>query len=168
MRVYMGCDPGFTGAVAVLRDDSLSPAITYVDVMDLPVVGEGVDKRIDARQLSIDLDHWKRDRDDNLWHATVAIEKASAMPKQGVSSAFRYGTVYGALRAVYEDLMFKIVLVAPGTWKRAMGLTGKGKEASRELAIRVFPEAHVLLSKKKHHNRAEALLLAEWLRRTEG
>lgn len=161
MKVFMGVDVGFTGAAAVLRDDG------FEDVIDLPVVGEGVDKRIDARMLSIDLDHWRRDANDDLWHATVAIEKASAMPKQGISSAFRYGAVYGALRAVCEDLMFKVVLVAPGTWKKAMGLTGKGKEASRELAMRMFPAVRDELSRKKDHGRAEALLIAEWLRRQE-
>jgi crossover junction endodeoxyribonuclease RuvC len=53
--------------------------------------------------------------------------------------------------------------VVPTVWKKAMGLAGKDKEAARLKACGLFP--HAGLSLKKDHNRAEALLLADYLRR---
>jgi hypothetical protein len=50
----------------------------------------------------------------------------------------------------------------PAQWKAAMGL-GKDKEANRAKAIGMFPKAP--LARKKDHNRAEAVLLAEYLKR---
>lgn len=158
MNVIFGIDPGFTGAASVLHDGQAS------DVWDIPIVGEGTDKRLDTRQLWADLDGWRASDEGLLWHASVAIEKAQPMPKQGVASAFRYGALYGALRAVCEDLDFRIELIHPGKWKKALGLTGKGKEAARELAMRLFPNMRSSLSRKRDHNRAEALLIAEYLR----
>lgn len=57
--------------------------------------------------------------------------------------------------------------VAPFVWKKAMGLTGKDKEASRHKALGLFPHGNYLL-RKKDHNRAEALLLCEYTRRQRG
>lgn len=52
--------------------------------------------------------------------------------------------------------------VSPSVWKRGMGLDGD-KERSRALARSLWPAAP--LGRKRDHGRAEALLLAEWLRR---
>jgi crossover junction endodeoxyribonuclease RuvC len=59
-------------------------------------------------------------------------------------------------------------LVTPGVWKRHAGLIGKEKDASRELAARLYPQA--TLNLKKHHGRADALLLARygWDRHRQG
>ena len=62
-------------------------------------------------------------------------------------------------------------------WRRYWDLSGKSndgsawkaknilKERSRQKAIEIFPEA--ALSRKKDHNRAEALLIAEFAKRTQ-
>ena len=52
-----------------------------------------------------------------------------------------------------------MVLVEPSKWKRALHLNSD-KEASRQLAIQLFPHAHERLVLKKHHQRAEAMLIA--------
>ena len=54
--------------------------------------------------------------------------------------------------------------VPPNVWKQKMGLAGKDKEASRLKALSLFPRA--ALSRKKDHDRAEALLMAEYVKRT--
>ena len=54
--------------------------------------------------------------------------------------------------------------VAPVTWKAAMNLTGKDKEASRLQALKKFPSAD--LHRKKDHDRAEALLMCVYAKRT--
>lgn len=60
-----------------------------------------------------------------------------------------------------QGFHFKEVL--PTVWKRQMKLYGKDKDACRLKALSLFPKAKIKL--KKHHDRAEALLLAEFLRR---
>jgi hypothetical protein len=62
--------------------------------------------------------------------------------------------------------------VRPAQWKKEMGVAKQrgedadaGKEKALELARELFPAAP--LSRRKDHNRAEALLLAHWLKTRE-
>lgn len=54
-----------------------------------------------------------------------------------------------------------IELVAPGTWKKALGLSSD-KAASLHKARLLYPDAP--LGFKKDHNRGEAILLATYAR----
>ncbi|MDO8605136.1 MAG: hypothetical protein Q7R40_01240, partial [Phaeospirillum sp.] len=54
----------------------------------------------------------------------------------------------------------------PGVWKRTLGLLKADKAASRARAVELYPEVAGRLTRVKDHGRAEALLLAEWLRRS--
>ena len=94
----------------------------------------------------------------------VMIEKVGAMPKQGVSSTFKFGKVYGEIIGVVTANNFRLDYVAPGVWKRTFGLS-KDKELSRRKATELFPQHRHNLARKKDHNRAEALLIAEYARR---
>jgi crossover junction endodeoxyribonuclease RuvC len=53
--------------------------------------------------------------------------------------------------------------VRPTVWKQKFNLIGKDKEASRQKALSLYPGADIGL--KKHHDRAEALLIATYVRR---
>jgi hypothetical protein len=88
------------------------------------------------------------------------IEKAQAMPKQGVSSTFKYGTAYGALCAVTALCEIPTHLVSPRRWKTYFALDSD-KERSRALAIRLWPGCG-LFERKRDHGRAEAALLARY------
>ena len=57
------------------------------------------------------------------------IERASARPGQGISSTFKFGAAYGALRAVAAALGVPTRIVAPTTWKRHWRLRTKNKPA---------------------------------------
>ena len=70
-----------------------------------------------------------------------------------------YGIILGALASHHVQ----IIDVAPGVWKRHFRLD-RDKEKARALAIRRFP--NVKLHLKKDAGRAEALLMALWLRET--
>lgn len=165
--IYVGIDPGLTGAWAVLWPElrSAGPGMSievtgrltgHVD--DFHTMGEGPLRRIHLHEL------WNQ-VSGQLDEIVCAIERAQPMPKQGVSSMFRYGAAYGAVLAAMDLALATIHLPTPAQWKKSLGLTGKGKEASRELALRLFPQFRDELKRKKDHNRAEALLLAEWARR---
>lgn len=88
------------------------------------------------------------------------LEKVNAMPKQGVSSTFKFGHSAGSLEALLVASGVPFVLVTPTKWQTALSCRTKGnKNITKEAAQRLFP------SIKMTHALADALLLAEYGRR---
>ena len=139
----LGIDPGVTGGIAFVYRGGL------VEADDIPSVAGEVD--VDALVRMI------RSRQPiNM----AVIERVSAMPGQGVSSTFKFGVAYGALRAAVAICNIPTHLVSPQKWKKHYGLNAD-KERSRALAIRLWPGCG-LFERKKDHGRAEAALLAKY------
>ena len=90
---------------------------------------------------------------------TAFVEQVGAMPKQGVSSTFRFGMAYGIIRGILAARGLPYQLVRPQVWKKAMGV-GRDKDECRLLAARMFPKQADLFVRKKDANRAEAVLIA--------
>ncbi|WP_375453744.1 hypothetical protein [uncultured Methylobacterium sp.] len=119
-----------------------------IEVYDVPIA----DKQIDAAALA---------RLVRLSGATEAIvERVSAMPKQGVSSTFKFGMAYGAVLAAVGVLGLPLRQETPGRWKGHFRLDSD-KEKARGLAIRTWPTSPNF-GRKKDHGRAEAALLARF------
>lgn len=93
--------------------------------------------------------------------AQIVIEDVHTMPGQGIASTGRFMRATGAIEAICY-LTAVTHMVSPQRWKLDMGVDGD-KGYSLESARELWPEAELKL--KKHHGRAEALLIAEWLRR---
>jgi crossover junction endodeoxyribonuclease RuvC len=149
----IGIDPGIAGAVAVIEVmdgvDSIAPKL--LGVTDIPVLGVGAKTRIDA----IELRNWVE-----VYHPDFAgVERAGSFPKQGIASTFKFARAVGTIEAVIACCGIPMVLIEPSRWKRAFHLNAD-KEASRQLAIQLFPQAHDQLNLKRHHQRAEAMLVA--------
>jgi hypothetical protein len=66
--------------------------------------------------------------------------------------------------AIMERINCPWMLVTPHKWKKDMGLTAD-KNESLAMARELWPNAP--LARKMDNGRAEALLMAEWLRRGE-
>jgi len=150
----IGIDPGVSGAVGVLTESG-----RYVDVFDMPTV---LANKTGNRQMvsPIDLANLIRKALINAPADVVAItEGVHAMPDQGVASVFAFGKSYGILLGVLAALGISTHIVSPAKWKGFFAL-GREKDQSRELAQRMWPDAPLGL--KKHHNRAEALMLARY------
>ncbi len=79
---------------------------------------------------------------------------------------FTIGVGFGAWLGLLGALEIPYTRVRPARWKHALGLRGKDKEAARLRAQQLFPSADLQL--KKHHGRAEALLLASYGRTRSG
>jgi crossover junction endodeoxyribonuclease RuvC len=92
----------------------------------------------------------------------VFVERVGGMPKQGISSTFKFGAAFGGILGVFAALEIPVRLIMPQTWKRHWKLLGKDKEASRELALRTFASCAPHFSKKRDHNKAESALLAAY------
>jgi Holliday junction resolvasome RuvABC endonuclease subunit len=138
-------DPGVNGAYAVL-----SVKGSFVDCDELPRFAKMVNAVAFSKVL-----HGLR---PNL----AIIEKVASRPGQGVSSVFTFGCAYGVAIGCIAGYGAPISFVTPAKWKAHFRLLGKDKDASREIAIRLYPEASSKLGLKKHVGRADALLLARY------
>jgi crossover junction endodeoxyribonuclease RuvC len=95
------------------------------------------------------------------------VERVASMPKQGVSSTFKFGTAYGAIIGILAALEIRTALVTPQVWKKHFRLDSD-KEKGRALALRTFAKTPEHFARKKDHGRAEAALLALYGAITEG
>ena len=91
----------------------------------------------------------------------MCVEAVHAMPRQGLSSTFKFGVAYGMALAITQRINAPVHLVTPQKWKKDLGLSSD-KNESLAMARTLFPNAP--LARKKDNGRAESLLLAHWLR----
>jgi crossover junction endodeoxyribonuclease RuvC len=89
------------------------------------------------------------------------VENVHAMPRQGVSSTFSFGFSFGTVIGCLASLRIPYTLVSSNLWKRQVNIRGKGKDAARTRALQLFPALAEQLNLKRHHGRADALLLAD-------
>lgn len=145
----VGIDPGLSGAIGVLAREN-----AFVAAIDLPVVADHSLAWIDASALLVSLRDILQGRP-----ARAIVERVSAMPGQGVSSTFKFGSALGSLLATLQVYGLPIEFVTPSKWKAGLGL-GREKLAALHRARLLFPAAP--LDRVKDHGRAEALLIAYW------
>ena len=136
--MYIGIDPGKTGAVAILDDKC-----NYINVLDFGQ--EGLMPAL-------------------IGYAPVVkfayLEKVHSMPGQGVVSTFSFGENFGWWQGVLGSLGIPYTTIRPQDWMKKYSLqkSSASDKPGLEVARKLFPEAP--LSLKKHHNRADALLIA--------
>lgn len=162
-RYFIGIDPGLTGAVAIIDPDGVAIWLEDIPLMAASMLGT---RKVKTHINPLGLYGMLRSAMPQDRHSTAIIERTSAMPGQGSASMYSMGDTFGVCRSVCAILRIRVEYANPATWKRAMGL-GKDKEASRAKAIEMFPMVAGRLTRKKDHNRSEALLLAEYGRKFE-
>ena len=148
----LGVDPGLSGALAVLAPDGA------LLIFDTPTVTRRVNNKTKRQLEPYQLAAWVEISRRSIRFAV--IEQVGTMPGQGVTSAFNFGFVTGALHGIIAACGVEIRTVPPQVWKRKFGLLGQGKDASRGEASRRFPASAHLWPLKKHDGRAEAALIA--------
>lgn len=145
--IIIGIDPGKSGGIASINAAGQASG----DVM--PIIGKDIDGHALAGMLTAaapDL---------------VIIEKVGAMPKQGVTSTFTFGTGYGRLLGVCEALGIPYRLVTPQAWKKTvLAGTAKDKDAAIAFVRRAFPMIDLTPGRKRvpHDGIADAACLAEY------
>lgn len=157
MRIHiLGIDPGLTGAIAAITSAG------NIELHDCPILSIGKKHNCNPAAMAAILRGYQNSSEGLL----VGIEKVHSMPGQGVASTFCFGEGYGVWLGILAALNICHELITPQAWKKSM-MDGqvKDKDASRLVALRLFPEVGEQLKLKRHHGRADALLIAEYLRR---
>jgi crossover junction endodeoxyribonuclease RuvC len=147
--VFVGIDPGVTGAIAVLNANRQLLALH-----DMPTQATTTGrKEINPAALADIMRQWPG--------ARVTVERVGPRPGEGAVGAFAFGHSFGAVLAVLATLGHPTRLVQPAVWKRWASIPpGAPKEAAVAVAGRLVPSAAPSLTLKKHHGRADAVLLA--------
>jgi crossover junction endodeoxyribonuclease RuvC len=153
--IVFGIDPGLSGGLAVVAAVS---GISHVKKMPTLPSGSKSKRVLDENAIK----EWF----GRSVSCQAVIERASAMPKQGVSSVFTFGTGWGLIRGILVGLGIPYTVVNPKEWQKEM-LQGVPKSdtkaASLIVAKRLFPQLAEQIG--KHHGMSDALLIAEWGRR---
>lgn len=160
---FIGVDPGLGGALAVI-----DPAEQRVGIHDTPVmmIQKGTGKR-QTKRREYDIPGMRAALLEAAGDGAVAaIEALTPSPKFGTLTNFGLGRGVGLWEGLLVGLEIPYETVKPRRWKAAVGIaTGANKSESRRVAGLMFPaEAH-LFKRKSDDGRAEALLIAETLRR---
>ena len=153
MPVWIGIDPGLrSGAIASIDHHGM-----FIAADDIKADGDKIDVKALKEQIyriTIPGDTY-----------VICIEHVGVRPGQGISSSGKFMRAFGAIEATAALLCDRVEMVLPQAWKKTMGVTAE-KEKSLAMARNLFPNA--MLKLKKHHGRAEALLIAEYARRMFG
>jgi crossover junction endodeoxyribonuclease RuvC len=162
-NLYIGIDPGLDGAVAAIDDSRV------VGIWDAPTVtvkksGKGSKRMYVPAQMSRILSSLACS--PGVDRAVIGLELVRSRPGQGVTSMFSMGHGVGLWEGIIAALGIESVQLTPQKWKKAMlgGLGGEDKNASIVQALRLHPSAAEYLTLKKHDGRAEALLMATYVR----
>ena len=153
--IFVGIDPGVTGAVAFLSETSRILYATAVPTLTLTKSRRQIDGVELTRQL-LTL------REPGI-ETFITIEDVHAFPGQGVTSMFSFGKSFGQILGIIEALGLRYQLVLPTRWQKLLfsGTAGEPKTRSRLAAHRLWPS-----NTSKHDGITDALLLAEYGRRT--
>ncbi|MFG6139489.1 hypothetical protein [Halomonas sp. B23F22_10] len=145
--MIVGIDPGQTGGIAGIANTGECLAIP------MPVMGKDIDGHEIAARLKV------------LRPDMVILEKVHAMPKQGVSSTFKFGMGFGLVIGVCEALSIPYRLVTPQAWKKVvLAGTAKDKDAAVAFVRRAYPSIDLTPGRKRvpHDGMADAVCLAEY------
>lgn len=159
-RLYIGVDPGVSGGIAAIDGDGRMVKVASMATTEADTWGFLSNlvalSRNEAGQTQV----------------FAAIEKVSASPQMGRSSAFTFGRAAGMIRMALVAAEIPFDEVAPGVWQKSLGIrqkTGKtelgtthqkDKNINKGRAQQLFPGVHIT------HATADALLIAEWCRRS--
>lgn len=158
--IILGIDPGLDGALAVFLE-SMPAFVLPVPTLDTKKSNGKTKREYDVVAMSSAV----RTNIGMSRHVRVGIERVHAMPKQGVASMFQMGRGLGVWEGIIAGCGLSYELITPQRWKGVMlDGAGKDKESARLKAIQLFPD--VDLHRKADHNKAEALLIGEYMRRT--
>ena len=166
MRVFIGIDPGMTGGLAAVNEGG-----SLLSVIPIPRL-KGSTGPQDYHAIKEWFASMKK-----LGRVEAALERVSVRPGEGVKSTLTAGTNWGFLKGMLVAIGASYVEPTPQTWKKTLSLPKrsgkerqKGKEDAAVLATQLFPGIDLTPGRKRipHDGMADAVLIAEYARRTLG
>lgn len=155
MALVLGIDPGQDGALVWLFD-----GVPYRREVMPATPKVGID--IVAFIALLEADRPQR----------VVLERAQAMPRQGVASSFKYGRDYGAMLGVLQCMQLSHTTVHPSVWHRALcggKPSGEPQDQAKARTLRVvqqqLPTLDLLAtprSRVPHAGIVDAAAIALW------
>lgn len=143
-ELYLGVDPGKSGAIAVLTQNGSVACVVRLDQTEHDIVDS-------VRQVVAEQ------------RCCAMLERVSSMPGQGLSSTFKFGQSYGFLRGLLVSLRIPFEDVTPATWQGYLKCRSKGdKNVTKAAAQRKWPGEKII------HATADSLLIAEYCRQNYG
>ena len=142
--IHIGIDPGASGAIALI--DSTKPKDCNLTILRNDWTDHDLARAFEDVTSS------------RGCHAV--IEKVHAMPKQGVTSTFKFGESFGKLQMLLVAWQIPFEFVTPQKWQTAMQCkSGGDKNVTKAAAQRLYPDYKIT------HRNADAILIAEYARR---
>jgi len=181
--VIIGVDPGKSGAIVVMLDGRLHKKFM------IPTLGKVVD--VPVLRMIFENIKYEFIAEFDKGEVFAVIEQVHAIFGCGAGTTFEFGRIFGMLEIAVAQ--FKYVEVPPKTWQKLMFLgipeirkPGKeytkkdgtkairqGSLKTKEMALvavkRLFPEVDLRATERSkifHDGLVDALLLAEYARRT--
>ena len=150
---YTGCDPGMTGAIAILTNP---PGLFDVfALLDIPMQKTAGFKK--------------------PWYNAPAIHHIFRSKPMivGIEESYRFPKLCKGIGILWAcaclcPSVTRVIMLRPQQWQKWAGIKKADKNVSIEIARKLFPSQQRMLSRKLDHNRAEALLIASYIRHTYG
>ena len=153
-KIFIGIDPGLSGAVAAIDEK-----YNVLGLEDTPTIKAGGKTLYSVEGMAALLRRFAL-----LGAVLVILEQAQAMPGQGVSSTFSTGYGFGLWSGILGALELPYKAIRPSVWTRKVlsGCPGQGKDRSIGFAMRMFPGAELVPPgcRRPRDGRADALCLA--------
>ena len=151
---WAGIDPGLSGCACLLTPEK----IHFHDF-------------ISEEKAAAIIDQWKY-----YYRVKFILEKVQVIriPRKGKSDfmgGFKILEHFGFWRGVLVAFECNFIVKTPGQWQKIMpgkrAKTETTKDRALSWARKFYPAAEDMLSRKKDNNRADALLMAHYLRQIE-
>lgn len=168
-KMYVGIDPGFTGAIGLIDDRG-----EYMEAWDLPVGGgSGRNREFDEAGLNL-LVYRLRQMQEMGIDLVVGLEKPASRQGEAAHSSHRFGEGIGMLRGMLSAHMIGYRKISPNLWKGRLGLPGKqirgANKACAQYLVTFYPVAERIVYGSKggvKDGRLDALLIAHWLKKED-
>lgn len=161
-KLFLGIDPGVSGAIAFLRETENGIEASVQDF---------------SSHSSQALEYLQNLASQNFTGTLkiyAGLESYQVYKAQNVQNQAKYVSNFGQWLGRLEILGIPTAITHPRTWGAnfrryiddgTIEVTGNNtKNASLEVARHVYPELAKELRFRKHHNRADAILIAEYVR----
>lgn len=166
-RIYIGVDNGTTGSLACIGDCTTQ----YIETPIFKEQSYTKAKKIISRIDHLVLKQWL----SSLMGVGTTANDMMLVLERPLINPGRFVATISAVRAleatlcVVEDLGIPHMYADSRDWQKVMlpkGVKGAPelKQASMDIGLRLFPDQEKVIKK---HKDADALLIAEWARRTQ-